>query len=187
MKSLEIVPAVLARIWMLFVAFGVAAQEGEETNTRQPEVVEGHFDFQTMGSFLSHSKKSSTMLATTTRQTYTTSSLTPPKTPPQRPEREESSNIINDQSYQKLGSTPPRQDFLDKYYESTVQVKAYTTPEHDHDDFDVLQQQEVLLLHGPKQRYAHTRDQAIPGLKNDREMLVKVQVIGLNPIDWKAP
>ncbi|KAE9362610.1 quinone oxidoreductase [Stipitochalara longipes BDJ] len=47
--------------------------------------------------------------------------------------------------------------------------------------------QEVLLLHGPKQRYAHTTDQPIPSIQNDREMLVAVEVVGLNPIDWKAP
>jgi hypothetical protein len=52
--------------------------------------------------------------------------------------------------------------------------------------FDVPHQ-EVLLLHGVKQRYAHTKEQPIPSLKNDREMLVAVEVIGLNPIDWKAP
>lgn len=53
-------------------------------------------------------------------------------------------------------------------------------------DFDV-QHQEVLLLHGPKQRYSHTREHPVPKLQNDREMLVAVEVVGLNPIDWKAP
>jgi len=47
--------------------------------------------------------------------------------------------------------------------------------------------QDVLLLHGVKQRYMHTKEQPIPTLKNDREMLVAVEVVGLNPIDWKAP
>lgn len=47
--------------------------------------------------------------------------------------------------------------------------------------------QEVLLLHAPKQRYIHTKDYQIPSVKDEREMLVKVQAIGLNPIDWKAP
>ncbi|KFY46219.1 hypothetical protein V494_00541 [Pseudogymnoascus sp. VKM F-4513 (FW-928)] len=46
--------------------------------------------------------------------------------------------------------------------------------------------QEVLLLHGVKQRYTHTTKYEIPQIKNDGEMLVKVSVIGLNPIDWKA-
>jgi hypothetical protein len=47
--------------------------------------------------------------------------------------------------------------------------------------------QDVLLLHAPKQPYALTRKQSIPEVKDDREMLVKIQAIGLNPIDWKAP
>lgn len=46
--------------------------------------------------------------------------------------------------------------------------------------------QEVLLLHGVKQRYTHTPKHEIPHIKSDSEMLVKVSVIGLNPIDWKA-
>ena len=50
-----------------------------------------------------------------------------------------------------------------------------------------LTHQEVLFLHAPKQRYEHTKQQPIPDLKTDREMLVEVQVVGLNPIDWKAP
>lgn len=47
--------------------------------------------------------------------------------------------------------------------------------------------QDVLLLHGPKQKYEHTKEQPIPELENGREMLVEVEVVGLNPIDWKAP
>lgn len=47
--------------------------------------------------------------------------------------------------------------------------------------------QEVLLLHGPKQKYKHTREHPIPELDKDHDMLVEVEVIGLNPIDWKAP
>jgi hypothetical protein len=47
--------------------------------------------------------------------------------------------------------------------------------------------QEVLLLHGPNQRYAYTKAHPRPSLNNEREMLVAVEVIGLNPIDWKAP
>ncbi|KAH6724550.1 hypothetical protein BKA61DRAFT_536174 [Leptodontidium sp. MPI-SDFR-AT-0119] len=50
-----------------------------------------------------------------------------------------------------------------------------------------LTHQDVLLLHAPKQRYEHTKQQPIPELKTDWEMLVEVEVVGLNPIDWKAP
>lgn len=47
--------------------------------------------------------------------------------------------------------------------------------------------QDVLLLHAPKEKYMHTKQQPIPELKDEREMLVAVEVVGLNPIDWKAP
>jgi hypothetical protein len=52
--------------------------------------------------------------------------------------------------------------------------------------FDVAHQ-EILWLHAPKQRYAHAKEQPIPTLDHDHEMLVAVEAIGLNPIDWKAP
>jgi NADPH:quinone reductase-like Zn-dependent oxidoreductase len=47
--------------------------------------------------------------------------------------------------------------------------------------------QTVLLLHAPKQQYHVTEGYAVPEPDNEHEVLVKVQVIGLNPIDWKAP
>ncbi|PQE03591.1 oxidoreductase zinc-binding dehydrogenase family protein [Rutstroemia sp. NJR-2017a BVV2] len=50
-----------------------------------------------------------------------------------------------------------------------------------------LSVQEALLLHGPKQPYTHILNQPIPQPENDREMLVAIEAIGLNPIDWKAP
>ncbi|EXJ68942.1 uncharacterized protein A1O5_07874 [Cladophialophora psammophila CBS 110553] len=48
-------------------------------------------------------------------------------------------------------------------------------------------QQRALLLHGPKQPYAEVLDHPIPSLLDNRELLVWNRVIGLNPIDWKAP
>ncbi|KIY00667.1 uncharacterized protein Z520_03332 [Fonsecaea multimorphosa CBS 102226] len=48
-------------------------------------------------------------------------------------------------------------------------------------------QQRALLLHGPKQPYAEVLDHPIPPLLDNRELLVWNRVIGLNPIDWKAP
>ena len=48
-------------------------------------------------------------------------------------------------------------------------------------------QQDVLLLHGPGKRYSLERAQQIPTLRHDREILVQVLAIGLNPIDWKGP
>ncbi|CAK7221363.1 hypothetical protein SBRCBS47491_004503 [Sporothrix bragantina] len=47
--------------------------------------------------------------------------------------------------------------------------------------------QRVLLLHAPKQPYHVTHDYAVPALVHGRELLVRTRVIGLNPIDWKAP
>ncbi|KAH6662410.1 quinone oxidoreductase [Plectosphaerella plurivora] len=47
--------------------------------------------------------------------------------------------------------------------------------------------QNVLLLHGPRQAYEETTGYAIPTQTNDREVLVRTETLGLNPIDWKAP
>lgn len=47
-------------------------------------------------------------------------------------------------------------------------------------------QQDVLLLHGPGKRYSLEKAQEIPELKHEREILVQVLAIGLNPVDWKG-
>ncbi|KAF2826643.1 GroES-like protein [Ophiobolus disseminans] len=47
--------------------------------------------------------------------------------------------------------------------------------------------QSALLLHATRQPYEPTTDHTIPEVKHEWELLVKVQAIGLNPIDWKAP
>ncbi|OAL39493.1 hypothetical protein AYO20_01363 [Fonsecaea nubica] len=52
---------------------------------------------------------------------------------------------------------------------------------------NISTQQRALLLHGPKQPYAEVIDHPIPSLLDSRELLVWNRVIGLNPIDWKAP
>ncbi|UNI22951.1 hypothetical protein JDV02_008794 [Purpureocillium takamizusanense] len=52
---------------------------------------------------------------------------------------------------------------------------------------NVPQQQDALLLHGPGQAYRLHRNHSVPQLVGDNEVLVKAAVIGLNPIDWKAP
>lgn len=46
--------------------------------------------------------------------------------------------------------------------------------------------QSILLLQGPRERYALIHNQPIPSLR-DEEVLVRTAVIGLNPIDWKSP
>jgi hypothetical protein len=95
-------------------------------------------------------------------------SLTPPQTPPW--ERE------------VLVHNWPEPDFVP---EETVPARQYKNGRIE--SWEEVDVQEVLLLHGPKERYAHVKKHPIPTVKNDREMLVKVEVIGLNPIDWKAP
>ncbi|CAM1510765.1 Fc.00g082780.m01.CDS01 [Cosmosporella sp. VM-42] len=51
----------------------------------------------------------------------------------------------------------------------------------------VPETQTVLLLRGPRQEYQLVDDYAVPRLAGQDEILVKNLVIGLNPIDWKAP
>lgn len=102
-------------------------------------------------------------------------SLTPPKTPT---------------SEKELKSARPWSGSEDDVEESNPKKRRKTTAKQEVEvevvGFDI-EHQEVLLLHGKKQRYAHTKKYAVPELKGEREMLVKVDVIGLNPIDWKAP
>ena len=47
-------------------------------------------------------------------------------------------------------------------------------------------QQDLLLLHGPRQKYSLERSKDIPELQKDEEILVQVLAIGLNPVDWKG-
>lgn len=46
--------------------------------------------------------------------------------------------------------------------------------------------QDVFLLHGKGQRYKLEKSYAVPEIKDDREILIRIQYIGLNPIDWKS-
>jgi hypothetical protein len=54
-------------------------------------------------------------------------------------------------------------------------------------DYRIPNLQERLLLHGIKQRYQLDHTYQIPSATGKDEVLVKVQYLGLNPIDWKAP
>ncbi|EXJ58768.1 hypothetical protein A1O7_06198 [Cladophialophora yegresii CBS 114405] len=47
--------------------------------------------------------------------------------------------------------------------------------------------QRALILYAPRQPYEEIPDHPTPSLLNSREMLVRNKIIGLNPIDWKAP
>ncbi|EPE24241.1 GroES-like protein [Glarea lozoyensis ATCC 20868] len=100
--------------------------------------------------------------------------LTPPKTPP--PDCE-----IIFHNWPEPETAPEAQS----YFEAPWEYDAKQILQDDNGF--AVRHQEVLLLHGVKQRYAHTKEQPIPRLENDSEMLVAVEVVGLNPIDWKAP
>ena len=103
-------------------------------------------------------------------------SLTPPKTPP----------LSGSERFVRNWLEP------ETALEKTFEFKRLTIQNVDMTEvveggrFNVPHQQ-VLLLHAPRQKYAHTREQPIPKVQNDREMLVAVEVVGLNPVDWKAP
>lgn len=55
-------------------------------------------------------------------------------------------------------------------------------------DYRVPSSQRALLLLGKKQAYTLTEAHGIPELDGEKdEVLIRIQSIGLNPIDWKAP
>jgi hypothetical protein len=51
----------------------------------------------------------------------------------------------------------------------------------------VPKHQSVLHLHAVRQPYSITECHEIPEIESDSELLVQVEAVGLNPIDWKAP
>jgi hypothetical protein len=51
----------------------------------------------------------------------------------------------------------------------------------------LTRKQNALVLHAVNERYILVADHAVPLITHDDEILVKVNAIGLNPIDWKAP
>jgi hypothetical protein len=53
-------------------------------------------------------------------------------------------------------------------------------------EIDVPLSQTALLLHAVRQPYV-IQDHDVPVVHNESEVLIKVEVVGLNPIDWKAP
>lgn len=64
---------------------------------------------------------------------------------------------------------------------------SYPAHQPAYSEQNVPQEQDALLLHGPRQQYKIHRNYPVPQLADDNEVLVKAVVIGLNPIDWKAP
>jgi len=116
------------------------------------------------------------------QETYHSQSLgqiyTPPKTPPHTSEIN-LKKIIHPwpEPETEAEEVSSKRRKVDKFQDAKIaEVEEFR-----------VSHQEILLLHAPKQKYAHTKDQPIHVLKNDREMLVAVEAVGLNPIDWKAP
>ncbi|GAA5849016.1 hypothetical protein JCM3766R1_005427 [Sporobolomyces carnicolor] len=46
--------------------------------------------------------------------------------------------------------------------------------------------QSCLLVHGPRQKY-QLSSIPVPEIHSDDEVLVRIEAIGLNPVDWKGP
>ena len=46
--------------------------------------------------------------------------------------------------------------------------------------------QRALILRGPKQRYELVDDWPFPLIQRPNEVLIRIEAIGLNPIDWKS-
>ncbi len=55
-----------------------------------------------------------------------------------------------------------------------AKTQNYENGRHDHFQHVPKSQQEVLLLHGPGQRYSLHREGQIPELTSDREILIQV-------------
>ncbi|KAM0135736.1 hypothetical protein ACHAP3_004831 [Botrytis cinerea] len=116
----------------------------------------------------------------TSTQTYAPASVNQAITPPKTPESH---------GYQKVFHNWPEPESEPEgiYLHHDTEVPRQESDSIHDSILNNASHQEVLLLHGAKQRYTHAAEQPIPSLKDDREMLVAVEVIGLNPIDWKAP
>ncbi|RDW77727.1 putative zinc-binding dehydrogenase protein [Coleophoma cylindrospora] len=98
--------------------------------------------------------------------------LTPPKTPTSDDGNGTPQDIVAKQLFD-----------TDDLRSEVSNAQVYLANRFEH--FDIRHQQ-VLLLHAPKQPYIRT-EYDVPLLCDEREMLVKIKAIGLNPIDWKAP
>jgi len=83
-------------------------------------------------------------------------------------------------SSQTLTETePPKEIIAEKPSERWRRDSAMSIP--------TPETQSVLLLHGAKQAYQLTEETPVPELRSEDEVLLQTKVIGLNPIDWKAP
>lgn len=58
----------------------------------------------------------------------------------------------------------------------SLQAAAEEIPKH----------QSILQLRELRQRFAVVESHPVPETRNPEELVVKIQVIGLNPVDWKS-
>lgn len=67
-------------------------------------------------------------------------------------------------------------------------INGTSTKAKEEDEFLRLDkpQQDLLLLHGPRQKYTLEKAKDIPEPRGDDELLVQTLAIGLNPVDWKG-
>lgn len=86
-------------------------------------------------------------------------------------------NIINGQ--RSVSPEPQTKRIRSEYFD-------YQKEERTLNSSVIPAQQNVLLLHGKGQRYTLEEGYTIPEIKNDWELLIRIQYIGLNPIDWKS-
>lgn len=53
-------------------------------------------------------------------------------------------------------------------------------------EYELPKQQSMLLLRELRQPFIVADDHRLPEIRRPQELLVRVQAIGLNPIDWKS-
>lgn len=68
-----------------------------------------------------------------------------------------------------------------------VQLENPPVVIHEHHHPLPVDRQKALLLHGVQQPYTLVTDHRVPSILQEGEILVKIVVIGLNPVDWKGP
>ena len=86
-------------------------------------------------------------------------------------------NPINGQrSVSPEPASKKRRSGVLKFQEDDKTLNLLSIPSH----------QTVLILHGARQDYMLQNSYPVPQLKDDRELLVRIGYIGLNPLDWKS-
>lgn len=74
------------------------------------------------------------------------------------------------------------QDFGSALAKRGTKRKSLQTTSEDH----IPKHQNVLLLRELRQRFSVVEDYQVPETRSPDEAVVKIQAIGLNPIDWKS-